>query len=101
MYFWCVSRALNSPPYLLLRRLLREARESAGLTQLDVAQSLWKPQSFVSKCEAGDRQLDVVEFVEYCGAIGISATELVSALEAPTLDEVMKARPSTKGKRAD
>jgi len=49
-----------------------------------------KPQSFVSKCEAGDRQLDVVEFVKLCGAIGISATEIVQALEAPTLDEAMK-----------
>ncbi len=40
---------------------LREARIRARLTQADVARRLRKPQSFVSKCESGERRVDVVE----------------------------------------
>jgi transcriptional regulator with XRE-family HTH domain len=41
--------------------LLRVAREEAGLTQMDVARALKVHQSFVSKCESGERRLDVIE----------------------------------------
>jgi transcriptional regulator with XRE-family HTH domain len=40
---------------------LRQARLEAGLTQTEVAEALQKPQSFVSKCETGERRIDVVE----------------------------------------
>ena len=40
---------------------LRAARQSAGLTQAEVAGRLKKPQSYVSKCETGERRVDVVE----------------------------------------
>lgn len=45
---------------LLLSRLL-QARLDAGLTQMEVAQKLGKPQSFVSRSETGVRRLDVIE----------------------------------------
>ncbi len=40
---------------------LIKARQESDLTQVDVAQKLKKPQSFVSKVERGERRLDVVE----------------------------------------
>jgi transcriptional regulator with XRE-family HTH domain len=40
---------------------LGQAREEANLTQLEVARRLRRPQSFVSKCESGERRVDVVE----------------------------------------
>lgn len=40
---------------------LRAAREGAGLTQVQVAARLGVPQSFVSKCESGERRVDVIE----------------------------------------
>ncbi|OUL99995.1 helix-turn-helix domain-containing protein [Variovorax sp. JS1663] len=72
-----MSRGLH-PTYKKLSSLLAEARAAAGLTQAQVAERLKRPQSFVSKYENGERQLDVVEFIGVCKAIGISPAEAVS-----------------------
>ena len=51
--------------YRAFLKQLRAAREAAGLTQVDVANQLGRPQSFVSKCESGERRVDVVELDEF------------------------------------
>jgi transcriptional regulator with XRE-family HTH domain len=63
-----------------LRSLLSEARATAQLTQVQVAERLGRPQSFVSKYESGERQLDVIEFVEVCAALGVAPDRLVKSL---------------------
>jgi transcriptional regulator with XRE-family HTH domain len=50
---------------------LREARRQAGLTQTDVARSLGKPQSFVSKCESGERRVDFIELLAFAELYGV------------------------------
>ena len=40
---------------------LREARVAAGLTQVEVARRIKRPQSFVSHLESGQRRVDAVE----------------------------------------
>jgi transcriptional regulator with XRE-family HTH domain len=50
---------------------LREARRQAGLTQADVARRLGKPQSFVSKCESGERRVDFVELLAFAELYGV------------------------------
>lgn len=47
--------------YQKLLERLQSARRDAGLTQVAVAEAFGKPQSFVSKCESGERRIDVVE----------------------------------------
>ena len=47
---------------------LRAARQEAGLTQVEVAKKLRKPQSFVSKCESGERKVDAVELGDFARA---------------------------------
>lgn len=44
---------------------LNSAREQAGLTQVEVSKLLNKPQSFIAKCENGDRKVDVIELLQF------------------------------------
>lgn len=64
-----------------LRRLLREARDSAGLRQSDVAERLGHTQSYVSKYESGERRLDVLELRAVLNALGVSLSDFVQRLE--------------------
>lgn len=54
-----------------------DARKAAGLTQIDVAKRLKKPQSFVSKYETGERKLTVGDFMAVCEAIGADAGKIM------------------------
>jgi len=56
--------------YKRLHERLRIARRSTALTQAQVAKKLGKPQSFVSKCESGQRRLDVIELDELAQLYG-------------------------------
>ena len=49
---------------------LRQAREDAGLTQVEVAGRLGRPQSYVSKCESGERRVDVIELAWFAQLYG-------------------------------
>jgi transcriptional regulator with XRE-family HTH domain len=46
------------------------ARKKTGMRQIELAQKLNKPQSFVSKFECGERRLDVIEFITITDALG-------------------------------
>lgn len=70
-------KSIFTPRYQRLKTLLVEAREAAGLTQVQLAAKLSKPQSFVSKYEHGARRLDVIELLEVCDALGIDACSLI------------------------
>ena len=66
----------------LFLRLLREIRTEAGLRQVDLARELGQPQSFVSKYEAGERRLDVLELEQVCNCCGVTLAHFVSRLES-------------------
>jgi transcriptional regulator with XRE-family HTH domain len=71
-----------SPSQSLLRVKLRELRECAGFTQVQLAERLGKPQSYVSKVEAGERKLDFLEVRGYCQACEHDFVAFVTMLEA-------------------
>ncbi len=56
-----MAKSVFTKDYGVFLERLRKARIDAGLTQVDVAKRLKKPQSFVSKAESGERRIDVVE----------------------------------------
>ncbi len=66
--------AARSLRYRQFLERLRAARIDAGLTQEQVAQHLARPQSFVSKCESGERRVDVIELELFAELYGKSLT---------------------------
>jgi len=75
-----VEKSIYSAEYQQLCALLRQLRREAGLTQVQVAERLQMPQSFVSKYESGERRLDVVELRHVAAAIGTTLAAVVAGL---------------------
>ena len=67
--------------YKIFLKLLIAARQQAGLTQQNVANSLNRPQSFVSKYENGERRLDVVEYLYISKVIGFDPCQIIRQLQ--------------------
>jgi transcriptional regulator with XRE-family HTH domain len=68
---------LERQKYELLRSELKKTRLDVSLRQIDLAELLKKPQSYVSKIESGERNLDVIEFLSYLTALGIEPSKWV------------------------
>jgi transcriptional regulator with XRE-family HTH domain len=66
--------------------LLRELRKKSAIRQVDLANQLNVPQSFISKYESGARNLDILELRRICKLMGISLQDFVKKLEE-SLDE--------------
>jgi len=75
------SSVLHRSAYRRFCRLLRQWREEAGLTQRTLGDRLRRPASFVHKCEAGERRMDPLEFVEWCRACGFDPCEALRSME--------------------
>ena len=71
---------ISKKRYDRLRVMLIEAREEAGLTQVELGARLRRPQSFVSKVERGLRRLDLLEFIEIAKAIGFDPASFIKKL---------------------
>ena len=67
-----------------LLKLLRETRKRAGLSQSELAQRLGRSQSFVSKYEAGQLRLDLVELRSICHALDTSLLAFTREFEKRT-----------------
>lgn len=65
-------------------RALIKARGEAGITQQVLAGRLGKPQSFVSKFETGERQLNFIEVIEVMEALGVDPVEEFERLYSGT-----------------
>ena len=75
-----MRKTIHSEQYRIFITALRDARERAGVTQVDLAKKLRVEQSVVSKCERGARRLDVVELHEWLHALDGDALSFISEL---------------------
>ena len=61
--------------------LLRMLRLESHLTQINLADRLGLPQSYVSKYESGQRRLDILELRHLCRALGIDFIDFTRRLD--------------------
>ncbi len=80
-----MKKSTHSDEYGFVLKKLIEMRESAGLTQQQLADALEREQSFVWRIEHGERRLDVVEFFWVCDALGQDAKAVYAELAAAFL----------------
>jgi transcriptional regulator with XRE-family HTH domain len=75
-----MEKSQHTRAYARLLKALRQARKDASLTQLDVARRLETYASFVSKCESGERRIDVLELATFCDLYGLTVTAFLKSL---------------------
>lgn len=56
-----MGKSIYSTEYDFVLSQLKRARIDTGMTQAEVAKRIGKPQSYISKCESGERRLDITE----------------------------------------
>lgn len=71
---------VSSPDYRAAIEAIKAARIERGLSQRELARRLGKPHSFVNKTEQLERRLDILEFIAWAQALGISPETLIQAI---------------------
>lgn len=80
-----MRKTVHSPAAQTFCALLRAERKKAHLSQEKLAVKLKKPQSFVAKIEAGERRLDVVEFLTIANALGVDPAKFMRKFQKQLL----------------
>lgn len=73
-----MTTTIHSKRHQRLCELLKAERERAGMTQADVARLLDRHQPFIAGIEAGQRRVDVVEFLQLAHVIGFDPLVLLA-----------------------
>jgi transcriptional regulator with XRE-family HTH domain len=60
-----MAKSIHSKEYTYFVEKLRNARTDAGLTQIEVAKKLKRPQSHISNVESGQQRVDIVELQRF------------------------------------
>ena len=68
---------IASKEYRAIIERLIKARKDAGLTQVEVADQLGKPQSFISKVESRERRLDIIELKQLAKIYKVNVSDLI------------------------
>jgi transcriptional regulator with XRE-family HTH domain len=71
-----VKKNLRSAQHRVTILAIVEARQAAGLTQRELAAKLGRSNSFVWKIEAGERRVDILEFIEIARCLGVDPVGL-------------------------
>ena len=65
-----------------LQKALIAHRKEQGITQVELAEKLGKPQSFVSKYETGERKLTVGDFLLVARILKTDAALILSEIDS-------------------
>lgn len=70
--------SIHDKRYIKLINTLTQLRELKDITQVELASSLKKPQSYISKIENLERRIDIVELYDWLKALGESENTLIN-----------------------
>ena len=76
-----MDKSLHKKEYKILLEQLYRLRVGSGLRQIDLAEILDVPQSFISKIESGERRIDLIELKEICEANRSNLREFINEFE--------------------
>lgn len=77
-----MDKTIHSRDYAVFLALLKSIRVEANVPQTELAGRLEETQVFVSKCERGERRLDIIETVRWCESLGLKFSDFASMLES-------------------
>lgn len=63
-------KSIHTKEYAYFVERLRKARLEAGLTQVEVARKLGRPQSHISNVESGQQRVDIIELKRFAKMYG-------------------------------
>ena len=72
--------SVHHPRYQALQAELAAVRRAAGLSQVELSESLGVGQSYVSKVERGEMYVDVMVFIDWCRACQVRPDEMLGRL---------------------
>ena len=75
-----MEKTIYTQHSILIREAIQRVREKAELSQRELCSLLDREHSFISKCELGERRIDIAEFFWICKACGASPKKEASAL---------------------
>jgi transcriptional regulator with XRE-family HTH domain len=67
-----MEKSIFTHEHRVFVELLRETREAAGVTQVQLAEKMRTTQSIISKWERGELRLDFVQIQRICRVLGAS-----------------------------
>lgn len=76
---------MTSPDQRAVGRALRELRKRAGLTQEQVAERMGTSSTYLSRLEAGQRDIRLSTVLRLLDALGVDLHELADALDTNDL----------------
>lgn len=76
-----MPKSVFTDAYDTFLSMLVDARKDAGITQVDLAKKLNRPQPFVSYFERGERRIDIIEFFVIARHLGIEPLQFLAKLE--------------------
>jgi transcriptional regulator with XRE-family HTH domain len=65
-----MTKSIQTKEYAYLVDRMKKARIEAGLTQVEVAKKIGRPQSHISNIESGQQRIDVIELKRFAQLYG-------------------------------
>lgn len=98
-YECSILKTLGTQAHDAFCSLLKQLRTDRNLTQLQLAERLALPQSYVSKYETGERRLDFIETAELCDALGLGLDKFAALFLRKLEGQNARAKPPVPRKR--